>query len=761
MNAPNKKRNWLGLIIIGASIVVCGRLVWLHTNGYLNFQADLQALLPQVATPDSGVYERIVTANFGKVVIKISAADADNADLATDYLVARLHQNAAVAGVRDGPDTESLTARVRALLPFRDRLLADRTLEVLEVDAVAQIRRRAERVTGFPPTNWTPLAEDPVGLLEDFLEERLPAASGKIVSDGLYLRQAGPMAVNFIFIRLTDDALVGDALVQAVADINTLFTETMTQFESTVMMTGIPLYVAHIRTAAIAELGWMGVLSSVLVILILSWVLRSWIAVSSTLAMLLAAIVFGLVVAQWAVGLPHIIGLVIALSVVGVCIDFALHFWMHRATKTGVETITTIAPGIGMTMATTVVGYAVVSLTTIPVLRQSAILLCSAVIISWAIVMWVFPCTYHPEQPRQPNHNQQRRPAPLKTLLGSMQVALPFAIIALSGVSLFTMASFDDRPIRLKMATPDLDRDNLEMEAALGLSFGDPVAIMRGEGMQDLLEAEESMLATLDNTQRDGIRAMSRLVPSIQTQRGNRARIASLTQASAPFSRANLREELGYAVAAATSSAPAWHTPMQALTANWGDAERELWLSCTDGICRSLLRADSTTQDALQQVCTTHANCQLFSASRDQELLLADLRSDLMNMVLVVLGVIAIVLFARYGLSMWRLLLAPIAALGSGLACVVWMGYPVNVFTVAAAFPLIGLAADYAIFTAERRIDFYITQRAVFVSALTTMLAFSILSFSIVPAVRFFALPIAVGIPVAWLVVACIQPKIE
>ncbi len=94
----------------------------------------------------------------------------------------------------------------------------------------------------------------------------------------------------------------------------------------------------------------------------------------------------------------------------------------------------------------------------------------------------------------------------------------------------------------------------------------------------------------------------------------------------------------------------------------------------------------------------------------------------------------------------------PLVASISGIAAVAWAGMPITAFTLAALFPLLGLSIDYVVFASEPSAHLDKTFIAIFASALTTTVSFAVLAFSGTPAVQFFAIPVAIGIPVAWIV---------
>ena len=170
-----------------------------------------------------------------------------------------------------------------------------------------------------------------------------------------------------------------------------------------------------------------------------------------------------------------------------------------------------------------------------------------------------------------------------------------------------------------------------------------------------------------------------------------------------------------------------------------------------------MVNAQGKTAEKIKRICAQLPGCSFVSLSERQVHAFESLRQNLLWALLAAIVSIFIVLFFRYGSVALKLILVPVLSVLTGLAAIAWLGFPVTAFTMASMFPLLGLSIDYVVFARESRGHPELTEQAIFASAVTTTVAFAILSFSETPAVKFFAIPIAVGIPMAWIMVQSVQ----
>jgi len=114
--------------------------------------------------------------------------------------------------------------------------------------------------------------------------------------------------------------------------------------------------------------------------------------------------------------------------------------------------------------------------------------------------------------------------------------------------------------------------------------------------------------------------------------------------------------------------------------------------------------------------------------------------------------IIFIILLIRYGFIQGAFILIPsfLATLIS-LSLVVFISGTFSLFHVLALFLVLGIGVDYGLFLAENNKDERYAMVAIFLSALTTLLSFSLLMLSNTSALYDFGFTIAVGIVVTFL----------
>ena len=109
-------------------------------------------------------------------------------------------------------------------------------------------------------------------------------------------------------------------------------------------------------------------------------------------------------------------------------------------------------------------------------------------------------------------------------------------------------------------------------------------------------------------------------------------------------------------------------------------------------------------------------------------------------------ALIALMLALYYRqISAVLLLLIPLVASAITLASVSALGQPITVFHIMALFLVLGLGMDYIIFAKEMTEQRAITQQAILLSAVTSLLSFGLLAFSSMPIVQAFGSTILIG----------------
>ncbi len=743
-----KKLFWIGGVIL---LFIVGRMGWLVQTGGLEFESDITALLPisENSWLVNEVDNKIAAEVNDRIAIIVKGQNLAQTDGATNRLANLLTQgmvqNKILASQIGELEFDLLPGRIEAMLQYKDRLIGDRSRRRMQDSIESQLRWRMDQVTKFPPLNITDPVADPLGTLEEFLAERLPSLHG-VRFDGVFLRVDSDTPANLLLLELAKGEPGNQKASDSVRWIIDAKNMVAGEFDVNIYASGVPLHAVAIKDQTIKEVQWMAILSVILTIGIFLYVTRSVRALLVSTLLILLAVAGGLVISQGTVGLPHLIGLTMAVTAIGICIDFSLHFWIHvRAGMNGATAIRTIRSGINMSFLTTVIGLLVITFTAVPVLVRSAVFICGALLVSWLIVRFIVPQFAGGINATQPSQK------PRGALSRKITAGLVLVVACISVVGLMLNYYTDDNPARLGRLVDNLVQDDREVRNFLGITDQPGIYLVQANSAKELLESEETLLNSLTENELSYVNAVRRLVVPEAQQRDNQL---LFKRAMDNLDVASVQQYLSTLQVPALeweSKSKKQYTLQWVLAQPWASIERDNILVCGQDICASIIRAQGTAIKKLDTACQYAVECSRISLLERQLSAFKNLRHSLSWTLLLAAGAIFVVLYFRYRNKAFKLIAVPLLATVSGIAAVAWAGMPITVFTLAAVFPLLGLSLDYVIFASESSDHSASTFLAIFASALTTSLSFWILSFSGTAAVRFFALPVAVGILVAWI----------
>lgn len=373
---------WLLLVALASGTVVAR----LH-GGWLN--TDLLDLLPHDRLPPavSRISEQDQRHFARQTLWLIPGANAAEAASKTRALRARL--DASGLFTETGPDlsADRLQQRYRALHPYRFELLSPADRRLLDHHPQALIDNALARLYGPFGVSGAQWRDDPLFLFEHYLESLAPIHLD--VSDGIpVIRQGGR------YWGLTVAPRAGHAF--ALNDQSRLLqlTDQLRARWPGMHLTGVPIYAAAGAASAHREISRVGTLSLLAVVLLFLALFLSLRPMLLALVSVATGVLCGLAATLAVFGQLNLLTLVFGASLIGVAVDYSLHFFCHRfddPTQTPGRLRRRLLAPLSLALASSVLGYLAMALASFPGLRQVAVFSAAGLIGAWLTVLLVIP----------------------------------------------------------------------------------------------------------------------------------------------------------------------------------------------------------------------------------------------------------------------------------------------------------------------------------------------------------------------------------
>ncbi len=759
-----------GVVLLG---VVSG-VFWLWVQPHLRVETDLLDLLPR--HPSDQRTEAAVDAFSErlarKVLFLVGATDPSAASAAARAFAAALTQSGAFVSVREriGQDLQS---SVDLYLKHRTNLLSLRDQEVLQKNPDA-LYRSALLALYTPASLMRPIdiSRDLLGLGTDYLLDQVPALGNAHLQGSQLAVSEGDSTFVVVIAETAGSPFAGEVQDRAETAISaaTDAAHAAARGEITVLQSGALQHATATTRKSRGEVALFGTIGTVAVLALMLALFRDWRAPALGLLAVSAGAAAGISATHFVFGELHLVALVFGSSLIGVAIDYSMHFYadQFRAPGTWVpkDALAHVGRPILLGMGATLLGYAGLLLLPFPGLKQMALISMAGLVVACACVFLIFPAAARGSGRALPSwcarlmdgiegigsHLSQRR---TRLVVGAV-------LIAFIGYGVSRIEFRDD--IRtLQMTSPALAQAERQVGALLGTARESRYFLVSGGSAQAVLEAEERLVAALRVHQRrgtiGGFTALSNSLPSLQRQEQVRSLIENTVLASNGLL-PRLMGELGFDAPAirreveAFVAARAPLEPDEWLASPVSAAYRDLWLGASGGRFATVVTlTDVRDADALRALANSHVGVRLVDRVGEISGILARYRNAVSELLLFAYGAIFLALMWRYGLrdAAW-LVAAPLGATVLTLAFAGVAGLQVNLFAVLGLLLLLALGVDYAIFLRESRAERTTAVLSVSLSALTTMLAFGLLAFSSTPLIRSIGLTLLVGIGCCWLI---------
>ncbi|WP_217477381.1 MMPL family transporter [Stutzerimonas stutzeri] len=751
---------WLSWLFFIALLGLVALTAWQWRDGP-PVSANLLKLLPHGA---SGELEQLAEQRVQQplnrdLMLLIHHQDEAKAFALAEEVAATLHGSGLFAQIRRSVQAD-LPAVRQQLLAQRLALLDRTSREALIASPEDFIRQRLQRLySPFESTSLVPVEQDWFGLA-DLAQRHLPQP-GHIHPrlDGLLVAEHDGQRWAVIHAQIHGDAFDDQSPLQ-VDDLIRAARHQVEAEQGELLAAGGVLHAAYGQRQAREEASLIGSVSLVATLALLHMLFRTPRVLLVALPVMVGAL-SGAAACIALFGQIHVLTLVLGASLVGVSIDFPLHYlsksWTlqpwhaHRALRLTL-------PGLALALTTNVVGYLAMGFTPFPALSQVAVFSAAGLLGAFACATCLLPSLLSaPLQPWAAPLGWAQRGLSLRSALlrrvPSLGLLAGFLLFCIAGIS---QLSFKDDLRQWVSRAPALQQQAERIGEITGFEPTSQYFLVRAASPDELLERQDQLAARLDELvveqKLHGYLALSQLVAPTTAQQNLHLALPRLLEASQPLLQLGVAADSLNQELAALQAQPV--TGLEAVLAGpVAEAWRPLWLGVQhDGTVAGLVSLQGLRDSsALHALAEGIADVRLIDRPAELNRLFAETQRQA---ALLKLGA-AVLIFALLCLPFgWRgamrcLAVPLLAALGS-LACLGWLGQPLTLFGLFGLLLVTAIGVDYAILMRERIGGAAVSLVGTLLAAVTTWLSFGLLALSSTPAVSNFGLAVGLGLVFAF-----------
>lgn len=751
---------WLSSLFLLALLGLVGLTAWQWRNGS-PVSANLLQLLPSGAPGalEQRAEQRMQEPLNRDLMLLIHHSDEDVALGLADEITDSLRASGLFAQVRRSVQAD-LPAVRQQLLDQRLALLSPASREALAASPEEFVQRRLQRLySPFEGAGIVPIELDWFGLA-DLAQRRLPQP-GNIHPrlDGRLIAEQGGQRWAVIHAQTHGDAF-DDRLPMLVADQVSDARRRVEAHQGELLAAGGLLHAAYGQRQAREEASLIGSISLVATLALLHMLFRTPRVLLVALPVVVGAL-SGAAACIALFGQIHVLTLVLGASLVGVSIDFPLHYLSKSWTLQpwhSYRALRLTLPGLALALTTNVIGYLAMAFTPFPALSQVAVFSAAGLLGAFACATCLLPSLL--SAPLQPwaaplgwaRHGLKLRNALLRRLPTPWLLA-GFALFCVAGVS---QVSFKDDLRQWVSRAPVLQQQAERIGEITGFEPTSQYFLVRAANSDELLARQDELGARLDalvaEQKLHGYLALSQLIAPASAQESLHLMLPHLLEASQPLLELGVTPEMLETEVTGLLAQPV--TSLEDVLAGpLAEPWRPLWLGVqSDGSVAGLVSLQGLRDSAaLQGLTADIAGVSLIDRLAELNRLFADTQAQAALLKMLAATLIFALLCLPFG---WRgalrCLAVPLLAAFGSLACLGWLGQPLTLFGLFGLLLVTAIGVDYAILMRERVGGAAVSLVGTLLAAVTTWLSFGLLALSSTPAVSNFGLAVGLGLVFAF-----------
>lgn len=407
---------------------------------------------------------------------------------------------------KDVTDTHKFKELLNTYKYYNANLLSPKTRTKLRHGDFEEVKLESmERLYNPLSINLVPIEEDPFLLFNDFLSS-LPSAQGQvpIAQDGKFY--------ELMTLNLKDEIALSPSLLniemKKVVDLKDKISKEFPEVE--IYLTGSSVHTYSASSRSMIEINIICLLSSVFIILLCKLYFRTFKILIPIALSLFLGMLFGYLTTSAFFESIHILTFVFSTTLIGICVDYSLHYFAHH------NDLRAIFKSLTISMLTTVCAFLTLLFSQIELLMQIAVFTSAGLISVYAFVVLFYPvickklCCEDKSSFAEMIFSLK---IPKKTKIIFSSVCF---LIFLAG---FFQLSFNDDIKDMYKPSKNLLRAEKIYSSLTGDMSNMAFVIVNGENIEALLEKEEQVT---ENIPQEQYIALSQFLPSKKQQNENK-----------------------------------------------------------------------------------------------------------------------------------------------------------------------------------------------------------------------------------------------
>ena len=748
--------SWLLLVVVIVSLAFSKGAV---------FDSSIIALLPESEQQPivQQATEKMAERFSRRLILLLTGEDEKKVRVAIKSLAASLIAKPEVSKVIWRVEDDEISRFRNELHPYRFSVIEQGVRDMLLAENYGQIKDQALfRLFSPLSIGGGGIIEDPFGLFSELSLNRKSELNLQVSNSLLKVTQT-ELPTYMIMVSLAGNPFSPELQREVLGAIE-IQKSLVSKSGISISMSGMLIHAEAGARQASNEISTIGIGSLLGIVIAMLLVFRQF----KPLLLMLFSITVGCVSAAAVTMLVfdrvHLITFAFGAGLVGVSIDYALHFLCERRVASSEKTLRKILPGLLLGLFSSVMAYSAQALTPFPGLRQMATFSVVGLSASWLTVVLWFPFLTRADASQSletaDTLDQLRKQFP-RVGKNPVLIMLLLIVFALAIKSLWSSNTLDD--IRLLQTSPaSLLAQEKKVQLALGVSSSSQFLLVTADTLEQCLQKEERLASDLESLKKEGLlkgyQALSSVLPSLRRQAENSEMVRQLydQQLASFYSTLKVSEsDLSIARLEFEQSRERLLTSDIWLQTQASNNWKDLIVMQTGTTVATVIRFTGPLDDAVKQKLMNLSEAEIGVSYIDKiqniSELMGSYRSQIIDWILIAYICVLIVLLYRYKQQVWRVVLPPLFASIVTLAIVAQLEQGLNLFHLMALILVLGIGLDMGIFLMETDEAPY-TWLAVSLSTYTSLLAFGMLAWSDTPVLHHFGLTVLLGLAIVWLI---------